>query len=290
MDAGAELNPKNKRYLAQLKQYIWQTYLHDVGTGDITTKVFVERNPVIQATITAKEAGIFAGVEEACWLLNRLKIKDLRFKKEGQKIKKGEAVMVLEGKAHSILKAERTLLNLLQRMSGIATRTMKMKAKMPKSIQLLATRKTFWGDLDKKAVSIGGGGTHRLNLADAILIKENHIAMADDLEKSLKRAFKKSKKVRFTEMEVESLDQVRWLTQFMKKNQPPDHFVVMLDNFTPVNIKRAIHLLKPFKILIEASGGIDEDNIKKYCVKGLSAISSGSIINKAKAIDLSLKI
>lgn len=291
MDASIELNLKNKSYLAQLEQYVWQTYLNDVGKGDITTEVFVgNNNSVIQAKIVAKESGVFAGAEEAEWFLKKSKIKNLKSKIDGSKVKKGEVVMTLEGGVHSVLRVERTLLNLLQRMSGIATRTFEMKNKMPKSIQLLATRKTFWGDLDKKAVAIGGGYTHRLNLADAILIKENHITMAKDLSESLKSAFEKSKEVRFVEMEVENLEQVKWLIHFIKENKPPKNFVVMLDNFSPVNIKKAIQILKPFNLIIEASGGIDINNVERYCIEGLSAISSGSIINKAKALDLSMRI
>ncbi len=290
MDASSELHLKNKNYLKQLKQYVWQAYLNDTRGGDMTTRLFIDwSNPVIQAKIIAKEEGTFCGLMEAHWFLKKIKIQIKKTKKEGIEVKKGDVVMSLEGSAESILMAERTLLNLIQRMSGIATAAQKLSSKLPKSIKLLATRKTFWGDLDKRAVSIGGGSTHRLSLSDAILIKENHISITKNLEKSLKKAFKKSKKVRFIEVEIEDLDQLETLISIcMSFKKLPLNLVVMLDNFKPSMLKRAILLLKPLNCLIEVSGGISQKNIKHYTIKGVSAISSGAITNKAGAIDFSL--
>ncbi len=205
LDAKKELTLKNPAYKKAVNLYIWQAYLNDLSKGDVTTKYFVpKKRRIITAKIIAKEAGVLAGIMEAEWFLKKLGIRITQKKKEGAKLKKGDVIMRLKGRANKILASERTLLNLLQRMSGVATITNRLVSKLPKSIKLLATRKTLWGNMDKRAVSVGGGGTHRLNLNDAVLIKENHIALADNLEKRLKKVFRKAKKVRFVEIELEN--------------------------------------------------------------------------------------
>lgn len=291
MDASAELNLENPAYQKAVDLYVWQTYRMDRRHGDVTSNFFLgQKNPIVRAKIIAKEAGILAGMQEAQWFMKKLKIKILKSKMDGAMLKKGDEIMVIEGKAHCLLKVERTLLNLLQRMSGIATATDRLVKKLPKTIQLLATRKTFWGELDKRAVAVGGGGTHRLNLSDAILIKDNHISLTDDWLKSLKQAIKKAKKVRFIEIELENLKQVSELAGFCRKNKYPKNFVVMLDNFTPADVQKAIGLLKGLNIFIEVSGGINEKNIRRYAIKGVAAISSGAITNGARALDMSMTI
>lgn len=278
-------------YRKAVKCYVWQAYLNDLSKGDVTTGVFIrKKRKNVTAKIITKEAGVFAGAQEAEWFLKKVGIQVVQIKKDGFRFKKGQVLMELYGRAHKILAVERTLLNLLQRMSGIATATHHLSSQLPKNIKLLATRKTFWGDLDKRAVVVGGGGTHRLNLNDAILIKENHIALSDDFKKSLKKAFKKASKVRFVEIELESVAQVLEFEKISKELELPSNVVVMLDNFTPLNVKKAVLILRSLNVLIEVSGGINERNIKKYAIKGVSAISSGSITNKAGALDLSLLI
>ena len=165
---------------------------------------------------------------------------------------------------------------------------------MPKGVHLLATRKTLWGLLDKRAVTLGGGGTHRLHLGDAILIKENHIALTPDLKQSLKRTFKRSKKVRFIEIEFESPEEVKSflaIYEKMKKLLPEgDEVIVMLDNFTPADIRKVIKPLTEAGLLVELSGGINEKNISRFNIAGISAISSGSITSRAPNLDFSLEI
>lgn len=290
MNAILELNTGNPNYVNEIKAYIWSAYLSDMKEGDITTEIFLKENRVIQAKVIAKESGVFAGLIELDWFLSQCKIHINSCKKDGDKFQPGETILEIQGLSHAILAAERTLLNLIQRMSGIATKTNQFVQKSKNNIQILATRKTFWGDLDKRAVAIGGGGTHRLNLNDAILIKENHIKLSSNLEESLLRCIKAANHTRFVELEVENLEEVFKLIEFFQKHLIPKNFVLMLDNFNPQDIKIAIEALKPFELKIEVSGGINESNIQDYCIEGVHYISSGSITNKAHALDLSLLI
>ena len=293
MDSSKKLNLKNSAYKKAVELYVWETYLDDVGKGDLTIKYFVakKRKKIIAEVIT-NEDGIISGIQEAEWFLKKLGIKIIKGLKDGASIKSGQIIMKLKGTAQKILMAERTLLNLLQRMSGVATATNKLSSKLPKSIKLLATRKTLWGLLDKRAVTVGGGGTHRLNLNDAILIKENHLSLSSDLKKDLRRAIKKSKKAKFIEIELENINEVMDFImiydQLKKEFTIKKQIVVMLDNFSPDTVKRAISLLKQSKILIEISGSINEYNIDKYAIKGVSAISSGAVTMKASSLDISL--
>ncbi len=286
MDVSKELSIKNPAYLKSVKRYVWEAYLDDLGEGDITTELFVSKKAqIVRAEVTAKEAGVLAGVEEALWFLKQLRVRVNSSRKEGATLKKGDVIMKLEGRADRILAVERTLLNLLQRMSGVATSTSKLVSKLPESIRLLATRKTLWGDLDKRAVSVGGGYTHRLNLADAVLLKENHISLIRDSGFGIWDSAKKG--LRFVEVELENLEQVKAFADSIKKS---DKVVVMLDNFKPEQIKKAVQMLKKTDVLIEVSGGVNEKNIKSFAVKGVDAVSSGSITNKAPSLDFSLTI
>lgn len=291
-DGSKSLIISNAEYQKALEFFVWQAYMLDLGKkGDLTTHTFIQ-NPDknVSASLIAKESGILAGVQEAEWFLRKVGIKILKSKSDGDKLNRRDLVMELSGKALEVLAAERTLLNLLQRMSGIATATHHLKSILPKNIELLATRKTFWAELDKRAVAIGGGLTHRLNLGDAILIKENHMALSDGLTESLDMVLRRGKSVRFIEVEVESLKELKKLLSVLSGLPKSKKLAVMLDNFTPANIRKAVELSKNSGILIEVSGGINERNIKKYAIKGVDAISSGAITNKAKALDISLRV
>jgi len=295
MNAAKELIPKNKEYKGALQLYVWETYKKDIPKKDITTDYFLlNKKKAVVANITAGEDGVLSGIQEVEWFLKKVGVKINKAKKDGTLIKKGDLIMQLSGPANKILAAERTLLNLLQRMSGIATTTKKLASCLPKTIKLLATRKTFWGALDKRAVVIGGGCTHRLHLSDAVLIKDNHISLSEDLNKSLRHVFKKAKKARFIEIELESTKEVENFLGIYKKIKADlkinQKVVVMLDNFTPANVKKAVPMLKKMGIYVEISGGINEKNIKKYTIKGVSAISTSSITGRAPALDISLHI
>ena len=295
IDAHTELRLTNKTYLKAVRLYVWEAYLMDYAGSDVSTKAFLGTGrKVIRARVRANDDGILAGVQEATWFLEKLGLTVVTAKKDGAKIKTGNYVFEIEGRASVILKAERTLLNLLQRMSGVATKTKRLSVKIPKGVQLLATRKTLWGLLDKRAVTLGGGGTHRLHLGDAILIKENHIALAGNLKRSLKRAFRRSGKARFVEIEFESPEEVNdFLSIYGKLKKylrEEETVMVMLDNFKPADIKKVIRQLVREGLFVELSGGINERNISRFNIAGVSAVSSGSITSQANNLDFSLQI
>ncbi len=293
MNAVSELNLSNPAYLKTLELYLWGAYQLDIPKKDITTKIFLgSARQTSQAVINSNADGILAGMQEVKWFLERLNLKITQEKKDGSPIKKGDIILKLEGRASSILGAERTLLNFLQRMSGVATKAKKMRIKLPKSIKLLSTRKTLWGMLDKRAASLGGAFTHRLNLSDAILVKENHIALSQNFQLALKRIIKKSSKIKFVEIELESIKEVENFLEIYKKQKKflkeESKFIVMLDNFNLRDLKKVIHLLKNLGIFVEVSGGINEKNIIRYAISGVSAISSGAITSQAGNLDMSL--
>jgi len=264
----------------------------DLGQGDITTHLLIPENLKIQAKIVAKESGIAAGIEEALILLESLGIKAKPLVKDGQKITRGKILITIEGKAKDLLASERTVLNLLGRMSGIATFTnrivKKIREKGYKTI-IACTRKTAPGleYFDKKAVLLGGGDTHRLHLDDMVLIKDNHIAIIGSVKKAVKLARKQvsfSKKV-----EVEVSD-IKGAVEAAKAGAD----IIMLDNFTPKKVKDAIKALKNEnlrdKVLLESSGGINEKNIIDFAAAGVDIISLGALTHSVKALDVNLKI
>ena len=295
MNAKKELSLSNPTYKKAVQLYVWGTYKQDLFKSDSTTKYFLSRKKrEIKAEITSNEIGVLAGVEEARWLLDRIGIKIIKCLKDGSVIKSGDVIMKISGSAHNILSVERTLLNLLQRMSGVATSANNLASKLPKEINLLSTRKTLWGQLDKKATALGGAFTHRLNLNDAILIKDNHLLLEPDWQKRFKILLKKNPKVRFIEIEVESREEAEDFLTFYKeikskllKNQ---NIVVMLDNFKPISIKKIALKLKKAGLIVEVSGGINIDNVKSYAISGVSVISSGAITMNANSLDISLSI
>jgi nicotinate-nucleotide pyrophosphorylase (carboxylating) len=295
MDAHSRLQLSDKAYLKAVQLYVWGAYLLDSPKADVSTKAFLGAGrQIITANVRTNEDGILAGMQEAEWLLSKLGLKILKAKNDGTRLKKGEMFLEIEGRASMILGVERTLLNLLQRMSGVATKTKRFKLKMPKGVRLLATRKTLWGLLDKRAVSLGGGSTHRLDLSDAILIKDNHIALVSNFKRSLKRAFKRSAKVKFLEVELDSVERVEEFLKLFKKlgkllNEETG-MAVMLDNFNPRDIRKVIKPLVDAGLFVELSGGINERNLMRYNIVGVSAISSGALTARADNLDFSLEV
>lgn len=272
-----KLKMSNSKYKNQVKWFCDFMLQEDLGeTGDITSNIVLKTNPKVTAEIIAKESGTIAGLEETKWLCTKYKIHVTKYKNDGTRVKKGEKIMQVKGKIKDILKLERTILNILQRMSGIATQTNKL---ITKSGPLLCpTRKTQWGLLDKKAVVLGGGGTHRLGLYDWILVKDNHIKLTDPMSYVLCP-------MSFWEIECKTEQQI-WEFLGLK----PD--AIMLDNMTPkqiTKIKQKLNKNYP-EIIIEASGGINEKNIREYQKTGVDIISLGSLTHSTKVLDLSLNI
>ena len=266
------------------KKQLSQFLAEDIGKGDITSALLPKIK--ISARIISREDAIVAGTVYAkeIFKLNGCNVKIL--KKDGSRIKPNQTIMIIRGYAEKILTCERTALNLLTRMSGIATQTNELVEKIPKKTKLYATRKTAPGlrYFDKEAVKIGGGKKHRLRLDEMVMIKDNHIAVENSLLSIIKKAKRKYKKF---EVEVEStLDAVLAAKEGAS--------IIMLDNFSPTQIIKTIEVLKNQKlrnkVLLEASGGINSKNIFKYGKTGVDIISVGSITNSVKGIDMSLEI
>lgn len=279
--------------------------------GDITSESVVKDNNVVTGKVIAEEDGILAGAEEIRYFLVdsdprfKPRLGELQvafFKKDGERIKKGEKVMEIIGKARDILAVERVVLNLLMRMSGVATKTFKLVEMLRKeglNTLLTPTRKTLWGLLDKKAVTVGGGGTHRLNLSDAILIKDNHLAvLGGSITTALKNASDKAREARFIEIEVENasdaLSAAEGLTNFVSHEGIQAPACVMFDNMKSSEIVEALGKIKEKgyydKVLFEASGGIGGENLLEYAKTGVDIISMGSLTTGVESLNLNLEI
>jgi nicotinate-nucleotide pyrophosphorylase (carboxylating) len=269
------------------KREIARFLSEDIGRGDLTANILTNKR--ITAKIISRQPGVMAGAEFAreIFVMKGCHVKIV--KKDGTRIKPNQTVIQISGPARSVLSCERTALNLLSRMSGIATMTADLVGKIKsanKKTDLYSTRKTAPGlrYFDKEAVVIGGGKKHRMSLADMIMIKDNHIASEGSLVALIRKAKKKSKT-----FEVEVEDQGAAVLA-ATLGVP----IIMLDNFTPGQIQKTIAALKKLglrnKVKLEASGGISEKNIKEFARTGVDMISVGKITNSANAIDFSLEV
>ena len=266
------------------KKQLSQFLSEDIGKGDITSKLLPKKK--ISVKIISRENAIVAGASYAREIFKLKGCNAKILKKDGSKIKSNQTIMTITGNAGNILTCERTALNLLTRMSGIATQTNTLVKKIPNKTKLYATRKTAPGlrYFDKEAVEIGGGKKHRLTLNEMVMIKDNHIAIGESLLSLIKKTKKKYKKF---EVEVENTKDA-----ILAAEQGAT--IIMLDNFTPSQIKKTIQVLKNkklrTKVLLEASGGINSKNISNYGKTGVDIISVGSVTNSVKGIDMSLEI
>jgi len=273
-----------------LEKIILNALAEDSGEGDITTLATISDEISGKGEFLVKQDGIIAGLD-VLETLFKLAAPDLKFvknTKDGSLVKYGEIVAEITGKASSMLTLERTALNFLQRMSGIATMTgiFVEKIKHTKT-KILDTRKTVPGlrGIDKLAVKTGGGTNHRIGLYDMFLIKDNHIAVAGSVTKAVKacKEFRVSKNISCKiEVETTSLEEVEEAL-----NCEPDF--IMLDNFQVDKMKEAVKLING-KCLVEASGGIDLNTIKEIAETGVDFISVGALTHSVKALDISLEI
>lgn len=294
---------------------ILEEHLKEDAKQDITSNAVLKQNKTVYGVIKAKEDGILAGMEDVMMFYAKHGLETKTLKEDGNKIKKGEIIAELHGREKDFLKVERTGLNILQRMSGIATQTKKLAdIAEPYGVKIVGTRKTLLNYLDKKAIQTGGGLPHRMGLYDAILIKDNHLSaireegIEDVIEEAIKRAYAVKSKYnpKFIEIEITNVEEaVRAAEKYknlyentlVKKtafNNTETPFVIMFDNMKPYDIKKAVYKLKARKlydyVLLEASGGITEKNIKKYAATGVDVISIGAITHSVKALDISQKI
>jgi len=264
----------------------------DVGFGDITTEILVG-DELSKARIVAEGLGVLAGIREAKTLIERMGLRVTPKMNDGDKVEKtGTTVMIIEGSAKAILTCERTALNFLMRMSGIATaisKTIEKARKMNPGIRIAVTRKTapLLRYFDKRAAAIGGGDTHRFRLDDCILIKDNHLALVGDVETAIGIARNKASFSKKVEIEVEN-------TEDCLRAARAKADIIMLDNMKPDQIRHTIYELKNQglreKVTIEASGGITFENVDEYAATGVDVISMGSLTHSVKALSLSLEL
>ncbi len=275
-----------------LEEKLLRMLAEDLGQGDLTTALIISEETTSEAEVISKEEGIAAGIEEARTLLETLGAKVETLATDGDTIKKKKTIMRISGNTRIILSAERTLLNLISRMSGIATTTRRLVEKLRKAklkTRVACTRKTAPGLLyfDKKAVWIGGGDTHRLHLDDMILIKDNHIAVAGSIEKAMKKTKENASFSKKIEIEVTNLKDAVAAAEAKAD-------IIMLDNFTPKQVEKAVRLLRKQglsgKILLEASGGITAENVLAFASTGVDIVSLGEITHSPKALNVSLEI
>ena len=259
----------------------------DIGREDITSKLLIRKK--IKAKIITREKCIVAGTNFTKQIFSLKGCKTKIIKNDGSFVKPNQIIAEITGLSNSVLMCERTALNLLARMSGIATDTDELIRKIKKSkskSELLATRKTAPGlrFFDKVAVEIGGGKKHRMRLDTMVMIKDNHLAIHDSISKLIKKAKKSHKKI---EVEVES-EKDAILAAKLGVN------VILLDNFTPKKIQQIMKRLDRLglrkKVKLEASGRINLKNIQSYAKTGVDMISVGSITSSPKSIDMSLEI
>ncbi|KON34250.1 MAG: hypothetical protein AC479_01605, partial [miscellaneous Crenarchaeota group-6 archaeon AD8-1] len=275
-----------------LEKKLLNLLIDDIGQGDLTSSILLPESLNAKAEIQVKQDGVVAGIEEAIILVESLSLKLLTYILDGSEVSKNQIIMSFSGDAKTILSIERTILNILSRMSGITTITNQIIKKLRASkldTKLAATRKTVPGlnYFDKKAVFIGGGDTHRMNLADMILIKNNHIALAGDIQKAIRIAKKRTSFCKKIEVEVKEINEVMIAAEAGAE-------IIMFDNFSIKEIKEAVHLLKKEgyygKLLLEASGGINFTNFMDYASAEVDIISLGELTHSVKSLDMSLKI
>ena len=276
---------------AFVRKKIREMLAEDLGSGDVTSEALIPPEVKARAEIIAKQPGVLAGVEEAIAAFDEVEVQARALKSDGQRIKAGNVILRLEGPARGILAVERVALNLLMRMSGIATMTRELidraRQKNPKVI-IAATRKTapLLTYFDKRAVRIAGGEPHRYKLSDHILIKDNHLKIVGSVTAAVRQARKTSPAGKI-EVEVSTL---RDACEAARAGAD----VVMFDNVKTVNIRRAVKTLEREglrdQITLEASGRIDLSNVGEYATTGVDMISSSYMTMRAPALDMGLEL
>ena len=259
----------------------------DVGNGYITSKLLQKKR--IRAKIITREETVVAGTKFAKYIFSLKKCRTQILKKDGSVSKVNQTILEINGNARDVLTCERTVLNLLSRMCGIATQTNNLKKQIKSAgskSKVFATRKTAPGlrFFDKEAVKIGGGEKHRMTLNEMIMIKDNHLAVGKSIEDILEKAKKTGGKI---EIEVESQKDAILCAKLGAD-------IIMLDNFSPDRIKKTIKKLTELrlrnKVILEASGRINSKNIARYARTNVDMISVGNVTNSVDGIDLSLEI
>ncbi len=262
-------------------------FAEDIGIGDITTESTVPPLQKGKGSLVAKSPGIIAGLSVADRTFKRFD-SDLVFESivtDGEEVKAGDCIATVKGSAKSILIVERTVLNFLQRLSGVATLTSEyVAAVLDYDVRIVDTRKTTpgWRALQKYAVRVGGGNNHRFGLYDAILIKDNHIVAAGGIRDAVKRARLAAPHTTKIEVEVETIEQV-----YAALDAKAD--ILLLDNMSPSTMSQAVELVDK-RALTEASGGITLDQVQAVAATGVDLISVGALTHSAMPMDISLNL
>jgi len=273
-----------------IEEQIKDWFAEDIGDGDHTTFSCIPSETIGKSRLIVKDTGIIAGIEVAKKIFevfdNSLKM--TQFLKDGDKVKPYDIAFDVEGKIHSLLQTERLMLNVMQRMSGIATRTNEyVKLLEGTNCRVLDTRKTTPGLrlLEKEAVRIGGGCNHRIGLYDMILLKDNHIDFAGGIRQAIIRANQylkdKGKNLKI-EIEVRNFDEINQVLQTGNINR------IMLDNFSVEETKKAVEIIN-HKYEIESSGGITLETVRDYALTGVDYVSVGALTHSVKSLDMSFK-
>ncbi|MFQ9148896.1 MAG: carboxylating nicotinate-nucleotide diphosphorylase [Eubacteriales bacterium] len=269
-----------------LDKLIMNALSEDVGTGDITTESTIPETARAHGLYKAKESGVLCGIGVAARVFELID-RDIEFtplKRDGDRIEKGEIIAEVRGKATNVLTGERVGLNLMQRMSGIATRTAEAVAQVEGTrAKICDTRKTTPGlrVVEKYAVKVGGGTNHRFNLADGILIKDNHIVAAGSITNAVRAARANAPHTLKIEVEVETFDEL---------NEALDvgADIIMLDNMSCEDMKKAVGIVNG-RAVTEASGNMGDRNLKEVADCGVDLISIGALTHSVRSLDISLK-
>ncbi len=282
-----EIGDVNKRFRPALDRLIHRALEEDAGTGDVTTRACLSGRERGLAEVTAKEEMVVAGLSVFHRVFT-LVDSDLEHRArvtEGERAAPGQVVSAIRGNASSILLAERTALNVFQRMCGIATETRRYVERVRGTgARVLDTRKTVPGfrELDKYAVQVGGATNHRFSLSGGVLIKDNHIRAAGGITKAVRRCAEQLSHVFRIEVETRTLEEVR---EALEAGAP----IIMLDNMPPAMMREAVALVNG-RALLEASGGIGLDNVRDVAETGVDFISVGALTHSVKAADISLNL
>ncbi len=268
-----------------LRRIVETALREDIGSGDITTQATVDPDLISQAELVAKEDFILAGIDVAAEVFRFLDpaVAFERLIEDGEKVKKGDVLAWLKGPAASLLQGERVALNLLQRMSGVATLTAKFVAEVVGTEAVVVdTRKTMPGlrSLDKYSVRAGGGTNHRTSLYDGVLIKENHIAAAGGITTAIERACSRAPHTMKIEVETTTIAEVNEALQAGAD-------IILLDNMTPALLQEAVQLIDG-RAKAEASGGVNLETVREIAETGVDLISVGALTHSARAVDVSM--
>ena len=298
-DATGELTPENRTYRRFALSVLNRLISFDIGKGDVSAfPEIVYRQPA-EAFIIAKSPAIVAGLAETTMFLNEFYLTGETKFRNGDAIAPGETLLKICGNTDEILAVERTILNVLQRLSGIATATKEYTERIAGTdCFVVATRKTLWGMLDKSAVQHGGGLSHRLGLYDAAMLKENHLAalrhsgQPNVIRDSVQAIIQRHPHLRFIEIEVRSEDEFWEITDIFKSLETSVPKVIMFDHFQPIAISPIVAELDRRnlhdEIFLEASGNITLETISDYAKSGVDVVSVGALTHSVKSADFSL--